>query len=268
MEEKGEGDHKQQLLVVTQKFAASKKEINDLKKTNKELHNEVMNLQSNIRQMVPGFSNSGSSFPLFNELINEVSEFLKCDCQDCFFDILWPELNIDGVLYFFRKVYEPVLQQLTNYFEPLYATIEAAMWLDTIEGPILNVLRKCYQNNWKNIYNRCFTESRHKAVMKAIQNTLKLADGVDDNVNEEITTFVEKLSLVCFKMYICDPWLVFDMNQIGQKVTNNPMKMDSMDGFIKNGQECIVILPAVCKTNVDSDPIIKANILPMDYEFP
>lgn len=88
MEDKADNEQKHQLLVVTQKFANAKKEINELKKSNKELHNEVMNLQSNIRQMVPGFSNTGSSFPLFNELLNEVSEFLKCDCQDCFFDIL------------------------------------------------------------------------------------------------------------------------------------------------------------------------------------
>jgi FtsZ-binding cell division protein ZapB len=68
---------KNKLSIVTQKFANAKKEVSDLKKVNKELHSEVMTLQSNIRQMVPGFSNSGSSFPLFNELVNEVSEFLK-----------------------------------------------------------------------------------------------------------------------------------------------------------------------------------------------
>jgi FtsZ-binding cell division protein ZapB len=73
---------KNKLSIVTQKFANAKKEVNDLKQANKELYNEVMSLQANIRQMVPGFSNTGSSFPLFNELINEVSEFLKCDCQD------------------------------------------------------------------------------------------------------------------------------------------------------------------------------------------
>ena len=93
---------KNKLSIITHKYAAAKKEINDLKKSNKEMLNEVMSLQSNIRQMVPGFSNSGSSFPLFNELLNEVSEFLKWDCQDAFFDLLWPELNLDGVVYFFK----------------------------------------------------------------------------------------------------------------------------------------------------------------------
>lgn len=125
---------KNKLSIVTQKFASSKKEVTDLKKENKELLNEVIQLQGNIRQMLPGFSNTGSSFPLFTELLNEVSEFLKCDCQDAFFDLLCPELNLEGVVYFFRKVFEPVLQQIQNYFDPLYATLESSMWLDSVEG--------------------------------------------------------------------------------------------------------------------------------------
>ena len=79
------------------------------------------------------------------------------------------------------------------------------MCLETVEGPVLNVLNKCYQNNWKKIYVKCFNEIVIKSIMKSIQNTLKLADGTDESVNEEIMGFIEKLSLVCFKMHICDP---------------------------------------------------------------
>lgn len=256
------------LSIVTQKFSQSKKEANELKKANKELLSEVMSLQSNIRQMVPGFSNTGSSFPLFNELLNEVSEFLKWDCQDAFFDLLWPELNLDGVVYFFKKTFEAVLQQIKNYFDPLYATLENAMCLDSVEGPVLNVMKKCYQNNWKKIYSKCFNDTVHKTIMKSIQNTLKLADGIDESINEEITLFISKLSLIWFKMYIWDPWMVFDLSIFGQTVSNNPIKMDSMDGFIKNGQESLIILPAVYKATIEKEPVIKPNILPLDYEFP
>ena len=104
--------------------------------------------------------------------------------------------------------------------------------------------------------------------MKSIQSTLKLADGVDETINEEIIRFLEKLSLNCFKMYICDPWLVFDLSVIGKKVNNNPVKIDSMDGFIKNGQESLIILPSVHKSSVEADPLLKPNVLPLDYEFP
>lgn len=95
---------------MTTKFQNTKKELVDVKKENKELHDEIMTLQHNIRNMVPGVACTGSSFPLFNELFNEVSEFLKCDCQDCFFDLLCPELNLDGIVYFFKHSFGPIIK--------------------------------------------------------------------------------------------------------------------------------------------------------------
>ena len=78
-----------------------RKERDQLKQENKELQEEVMHLQVNMRQMVPCSSNTSSSFPMLNELQNIISEFYKCDCQDVFFDLLCPELNLDGVVYYF-----------------------------------------------------------------------------------------------------------------------------------------------------------------------
>lgn len=104
--------------------------------------------------------------------------------------------------------------------------------------------------------------------MKSIQTTLKLADGVDDTINEEIVAFITKLSHTWFKMYICDPWLVFDMSALGKQIAFTPSKFDSMDGFIKNGQDSIIILPAVYKNSIEREPQMKPNVLPLDYEFP
>lgn len=56
------------LKVMTTKFQTTKKELADVKKENKELHGEVMSLQANIRNMIPGFQCTGSSFPLLSEL--------------------------------------------------------------------------------------------------------------------------------------------------------------------------------------------------------
>lgn len=66
-------DSKHKLKAVTQKFSHARKERDSLKRENKELQEEVLSLQSNIRQMVPGFSNTSCSFPMFNELLNKVS---------------------------------------------------------------------------------------------------------------------------------------------------------------------------------------------------
>jgi hypothetical protein len=44
-----------------------------------------------------------------------------------------------------------------------------------------------------------------------------------------------------------------------------------MDGFIKNNEECLIILPSVHKYSQGGgigEVIIKANVLPLSYEFP
>lgn len=66
-------ESKHRMKAITQKFSQARKERDSLKRENKELQEEVLSLQSNIRQMVPGFSNTSCSFPMFNELLNKVS---------------------------------------------------------------------------------------------------------------------------------------------------------------------------------------------------
>jgi len=71
---------KDKLKIITNKFITVRKERDQLKQENKELQDEVMHLQVNMRQMVPCSSNTSSAFPMLNELQNIVSEFYKCDC--------------------------------------------------------------------------------------------------------------------------------------------------------------------------------------------
>lgn len=51
--------------------------------------------------MIPGFSNTSCNFPMLNELAILTKEFYKYDCVDIFYDLLCPELNMKGIIYFF-----------------------------------------------------------------------------------------------------------------------------------------------------------------------
>ena len=51
-------DAKDKLKIMTTKFSATRKERDQLKTENKELQNEVLLLQSSMRQMVPCTSNT------------------------------------------------------------------------------------------------------------------------------------------------------------------------------------------------------------------
>ena len=111
-------DTKDKLKIVTQKFANTRKERDQLKTENKELQDEVIQLQQSMRQMVPCMSNTSQSFPMFNELTNMVSELYKCDCQDVFFDLLCPELNLDGVVFYYQSTFPPVMHAIQKHFAP------------------------------------------------------------------------------------------------------------------------------------------------------
>lgn len=56
---------------------------------------------------------------MYAELCQRVSEMLKCECQDVFFDLLAPELNIEGVVFFFTRVFLEVEKAIQRYFAPL-----------------------------------------------------------------------------------------------------------------------------------------------------
>jgi hypothetical protein len=52
------------MKLVMNKLSIAKREKDQLSKENKTLQEEVLTLQSNLRQMIPGFSNTSSSFPM------------------------------------------------------------------------------------------------------------------------------------------------------------------------------------------------------------
>jgi hypothetical protein len=102
--------------------------------------------------MVPCFSNTSSAFPMQNELQNIASEFYKCDCQDVFFDLLCPELNLDGVVFFFQNTIPLVVENIEKHFQPVEAILKKVSNMQSLDGAIVNVLRKTYQSNWRAIH--------------------------------------------------------------------------------------------------------------------
>jgi hypothetical protein len=49
---------------------------------------------------------------MFNELVQTISQLYKCECQDVFFDLLAVELNLDGVVFFYKSVFEPIMSAI------------------------------------------------------------------------------------------------------------------------------------------------------------
>lgn len=101
--------------------------------------------------------------------------------------------------------------------------------------------------------------------MKKVQSTLCIAEGQDETINQQIVDFSRKCARVLVQITVSEPALEMELTQIGQKVAYNSFKHDSVDGFIKANEECLVVMPQVTK---NSEMVIKAQVLPVSYEFP
>lgn len=250
-------DVKSKLRVITSKFANVRKERDKLKGENQGLQEEILQLQVNMRQMVPGLQNTSASFPVLTELTAATEQFYKCDCQDFFFETLSPELTVEGVIYFFRTVFGSAQEQVAAYFEPMEKELRRTCALDSLEGPIMNVLRKSCQATWKKLHPRSLQSA---PVVKQVQQTLKL-----NEPEASLSRFIEKLGEIYFCYYVSDPPVSSEVSRIGDRVEFNPMKHEAMDGFLRAGDPCYVLLP-YCVRN--GDVFFKAAVLHVDYEFP
>ena len=67
--------------------------------------------------------------------------------------------------------------------------------------------------------------------------------------------------------YISDPPIVTHYKTIGTKVKFNQLQHEPLDGFIKPGEECYVLLPSTHKLNTEGPRQTKLYVLQKSYEF-
>ena len=262
---------KEQKSIILDKLTSIKKENKNLEQENISLKKELETLHNNMRLMLAGFSsNTSNSFPMLTELNNKINDFIKLSCEDIFFDLLQPNLDIKRTIEFYKFIFSKIYEIIDNYFNPIEKTINSILFIDQIYDSIDNVLRKSYQFNWK-----CFLEEIKKKLLynnliKEICIKIKLdfieKDGDEWNM---IKDFINKTFEIFFYCYISDPVINIDMTQMGKEVNYNNMIYDSLDGFIKNKQISTIILPNFYKGKIynKSNILIKPQVLANDYEF-
>ena len=241
-----------------------------LEEENKFLSKEIENLKNNIHEMIPGInSNTSNSFPMLTELQIKINDYIKLLCQDIFFDLLQPNLNLEGVIYFFKTIFNKINEVTKNYFSPIENIIKETLFIDYLYEPIDNVLRKAYQSNWKIYYNEYQKMINYKNLINEMNKELKLNSDIKTS-NKMIKEFLEETSKIFFLCYICDPQIKININQIGIEVRFNNMIHDSMDGFIKSKQSSTIILPLFYKGKeaTNESTIIKSQVLGKDYVLP
>ena len=262
---------KEQKYIILDKLSSLKKENHRIEQENLILKEELENLQNDMRLMIPGFSsNTSNSFPMLTELHNKISDYIKLSCEDIFFDLLQPNLNMKGVVEFFRIIFINLSDLIEKFFNPLEKAINNVLFIDNIYEPIDNVLRKSYQINWKNFFDDIKKGINYTEIINDINKSLNL-DFISENGEEGnmIKEFILKTFEIVFFCYISDPIISIDISQIGKEVKYNSMTHDSLDGFIKSKQISTIILPTFYKGKVSTknSMLVKSQVLAKDYEF-
>lgn len=262
---------KEQKYIILDKLNNLKKENHKIEQENLMLKQELENLQNDMRLMLPGFSsNTSNSFPMLTELHNKINDYIKLSCEDIFFDLLQPNLNMKGVVEFFKIIFINLFDIVEKFFNPIEKAINNTLFIDQIYEPIDNVLRKSYQFNWKNFFEDIKKTINYNEIINHISKKLKM-DFIEEEGEEwnMIKEFILKTIEIIFFCYISDPIISIDISQIGKEVKYNSMTHDSLDGFIKSKQMSTIILPTFYKGKVSTknSMLVKSQVLAKDYEF-
>ena len=262
---------KEQKYILLDKLSTLKKENHKIEQENKMLKQELESLHNDMRLMIPGFSsNTSNSFPMLTELHNKISDYIKISCEDIFFDLLQPNLNMKGVVDFFKIIFLKLSDVVEKYFNPIEKAINNTLFIEQIYEPIDNVLRKSYQFNWKNFYEDLKKSINYTEIINEINKKLQF-ENLKENGEEwnMIKDFIIKTYEIIYYCYISDPIVSIDISQIGKEVKYNSMTHDSLDGFIKSKQLSTIILPTFYKGKVSTknSMLVKSQVLAKDYEF-
>ena len=138
---------------------------------------------------------------------------------------------------------------MESHFLPVERSIREASDSGKMDVSISNVLRKKYQSNWRQICTKVLDEKFSKSIMMRVQAVLAINDNENEDTNKQIVEFIRKFGEISLQMMISETPLLVDLRAIGQKVPFNQSRHDSLDGFIKAGEECLVILPPIVKVS-------------------
>jgi hypothetical protein len=101
-------------------------------------------------------------------------------------------------------------------------------------------------------------------IVDEVQRVLRLGS-CSAQLNRELMEFVAKLSEILFVYQITDPPIKCAVELIGQQIEFNALHHDAIDGFIRPGDRCVIVLPPVVKAS--GEVMTRAGVLHVDYEI-
>ena len=85
-----------------------------------------------------------------------------------------------GVIFFYYQAFTKTQDLVEKYFQPANQSILKTGCFTTLEGPIMNVLRKAYQTNYMEIFEKIIAKYSLENIANDIQKQLNI-----DNNSEQ-----------------------------------------------------------------------------------
>jgi hypothetical protein len=80
-------------------------------------------------------------------------------------------------VFFYQNLFSPIMNAIQKHFQPAEQVLKQVSCMGHLDGPVISVLRKTYQSNWRMIMRTCMTDQFTAKVANGIQDTLAICDG-------------------------------------------------------------------------------------------
>ena len=251
-----------------EKIKTEKKKNNMLRKQNQELVNERMNLMNKSNQMIQGYKKS-TSFPNEKSLKDDINKYITLDLFIFFKDPLSREYVIDGIVYFFQKVFVLTYNKIESHFSSMNHLLTNTLQMQKVVEPLDWIIRKSAQANWRNILAAIENKESVYATVAEIQKELGIETRRGD-ANEIIEKLCRTALEILFKCYIITPRIFCDVDQIGKKILFDDKQYECLsEDRIISGTESYILTPSFYSLIDGGRKVIeKARVLPVSFSYP
>lgn len=251
-----------------EKIKTERKKNNMLRKQNQELINERMNLMNKSNQMIQGYKKS-TSFPNEKSLKDDINKYITLDLFIFFKDPLSREYVIEGIVFFFQKVFVLTYNKIQSHFSSMNHLLSNTLQMQKVVEPLDWIIRKSAQANWRNILAAIENKESVYATVADIQKTLGIETRRGD-ANEIIEKLCRTALEILFKCYIMSPQIFYDVEQIGKKILFDDKNYECLSEVrIINNTECYILTPTFYSIIDEGSKVIeKARVLPVSFSYP
>ena len=245
----------EELKKITEKLKEEKEKNKILKSENERLFQDIINIKSNIKSLIPSISQSKIyPFPSFEKLIEEIKNYLNINSVKYYQRLVNRKFPLDIIIIHFKYILQKSQDIINSHFSNVDFILNKKFKSPELTKPIYSVLKNAYQVDWKNIYNKISSDEKINKLIQDIKQNIeiKLNKKINNLSNFWSPTYINQLKdyikitiEILLKCYLNSKKICFDIIKIGRIEKFNSISNESfINDKIFRGSEVIIIFPS------------------------